>query len=220
MSVIENIAGVPPPPGGMPRALPQFSHITRYWDPLLGVYVAKLLPGEYYVTERSEVVCTVLGSCVSACIRDRVRGLGGMNHFMLPIDQSLGSGAWSEGVSAATRYGNVAMEMLINDLLKLGARRQHLEVKLVGGGKVLAAATDVGANNIEFVRKYVQTEGFEGSGEDLGGALPRKVYYFPDSGKVRVKKLMKMNNTTIVDRERQYMQTLEKAPQSGGVELF
>jgi chemotaxis protein CheD len=209
-----------PPPGRMPPALPQFSHINRYWDPALDSFVAKLLPGEYYVTERAEVICTVLGSCVSACIRDRVRGLGGMNHFMLPIDQSQGAGAWSQGVSAATRYGNIAMEMLINDLLKLGARRQHLEVKLVGGGRVLAATTDVGANNIDFVRQYVLTEGFEVSGEDLGGSFPRKVYYFPEAGKVRVKKLMKMNNTTIVDRERQYLQNLEAAPKSGGVELF
>lgn len=212
--------GNAPPPGGMPPALSQFGHINRYWDAALGSFVAKLLPGEYYVTERAEAVCTVLGSCVSACIRDRVHGFGGMNHFMLPIDQSQGNGAWSEGVSAATRYGNVAMEMLINDLLKLGARRQNLEVKLVGGGKVLAAMTDVGANNIEFVRKYVQTEGFAVSGEDLGGSFPRKVYYFPDTGKVRVKKLVKLNNTTIADRERQYLETLETAPKSGGVELF
>ena len=173
MSVTTDI-DVVAPPGRMPPALPQFSHINRYWDQSLGSFVAKLLPGEYYVTERAEVICTVLGSCVSACVRDRVRGLGGMNPFMLPIDQSQGTGAWSEGVSAATRYGNIAMEMLINDLLKLGARRQHLEVKLVGGGKVLAAATDVGANNIDFVRKYVLTEGFEVSGEDLGGRTSKR----------------------------------------------
>ena len=209
-----------PAPGPVPPSLPQFGQITRYWDPALGAFVAKLLPGEYYVSSHGEVICTVLGSCVSACIRDRTRGLGGMNHFMLPIDQSSGTSAWSEGVSAATRYGNIAMEMLVNDLLKLGARRQNLEVKLVGGGKVLAAATDVGANNIEFVRRYVETEGFTVAGEDLGETYPRKVYYFPDSGKVRVKKLLKLNNTTIFDREKAYMQNLKAAPKSGGVELF
>ncbi len=208
------------PPAAIPPTLPQFEHITRYWDPSLEAFVAKLLPGEYYVSARNEVICTVLGSCVSACIRDRTRGLGGMNHFMLPIDQSSGTSAWSEGVSAATRYGNVAMEMLVNDLLKLGARRQNLEVKLVGGGKVLAAATDVGANNIEFVRRYVETEGFTVAGEDLGDTYPRKVYYFPQTGKVRVKKLLKLNNTTIFDREKAYMQNLKTAPASGGVELF
>ena len=209
-----------PVPGPLPRALPQFEHITRYWDPALGAYVAKLLPGEYFVSTHGEVICTVLGSCVSACIRDRTRGMGGMNHFMLPIDQSSGTSAWSEGVSAATRYGNIAMEMLVNDLLKLGARRQDLEVKLVGGGKVLAAVTDVGANNIEFVRRYCETEGFTVAGEDLGATYPRKVYYSPQTGKVRVKKLLKLNNTTILDREKAYLQNLKSAPVSGGVELF
>ena len=209
-----------PMPSAPPPMLPQFGHINRYWDPALGSFVAKLLPGEYYVSLHGEAICTVLGSCVSACIRDRTRGIGGMNHFMLPIDQSSGTGAWSEGVSAATRYGNIAMEMLVNDLLKQGARRQNLEVKLVGGGKVLAAATDVGANNIEFVRRYVETEGFAVAGEDLGETYPRKVYYFPDTGKVRVKKLLKLNNTTIVDREKAYLQNLKAAPKSGGVELF
>lgn len=207
-------------PSAPPPTLPQFAHINRYWDPALGAFAAKLLPGEYYVSARGEVICTVLGSCVSACIRDRSLGLGGMNHFMLPVDQSAGTGAWSEGVSAATRYGNIAMEMLVNDLLKAGARRQNLEVKLVGGGKVLAAMTDVGANNVEFVRRYVETEGFTVAGEDLGENYPRKVCYYPDTGKVRVKKLQRVHNATIFDRERAYLQNLRSAPQSGGVELF
>jgi chemotaxis protein CheD len=204
-----------------PSALPQFQHIRRYWDPQSEVHAAKLLPGEYYVTTHGEMICTVLGSCVSACVRDRVLGIGGMNHFMLPLDRSKGESAWSDAASAATRYGNVAMEHLINDLLKLGARRANLEFKLVGGGKVLAAMTDVGAANIEFVRCYVRTEGFMVAAEDLGDVYPRKVHYFPGTGKVRVKKLLSMRNDTIFERERQYLRVLDTtAPKAGDVELF
>jgi chemotaxis protein CheD len=209
------------PAEAMPAALPQFGHIRRYWDPQNEVYAAKLLPGEYYVTTHGEMICTVLGSCVSACVRDRVLGIGGMNHFMLPLDRSRGESAWSDAASAATRYGNVAMEHLINDLMKLGARRQNLEFKLVGGGRVLAAMTDVGAANIAFVRTYVRTEGFAIAGEDLGDAYPRKVHYYPEAGRVRVRKLLSTRNDTIFERERQYLSSLDTmAPRAGAVELF
>jgi chemotaxis protein CheD len=210
-----------PVASAQPPALPQFAHVRRYWDPQNEVHAAKLLPGEYYVTTRGEMICTVLGSCVSACVRDRVLGIGGMNHFMLPLDRSRGESAWSDAASAATRYGNVAMEHLINDLLKLGARRPNLEFKLVGGGKVLDAMTDVGAANIEFVRRYVHTEGFLVAAEDLGDVYPRKVHYFPDTGRVRVKKLLSTRNDTIFERERQYLRVLDTtAPKAGDVELF
>jgi len=219
VSVLE---GMLAPPAGrkLPAALPQFSHIRRYWDPLHETFAAKLLPGEYYVTTQAEMICTVLGSCVSACVRDRVLGIGGMNHFMLPLDRSHGESAWSDAASAATRYGNVAMEQLINDLLKAGARRQNLEFKLAGGGKVLAAMTDVGQANIDFVRAYMRTEGFSVLGEDLGDVYPRKVYFTPATGKVRVKKLVSTRNDTICARERSYLQEVNKAPQAGSVELF
>ncbi len=134
-------------------ALPRFEHVMRYWDKDHGCYAARVLPGEYYVTRHPEGICTVLGSCVSACIRDERLNIGGMNHFMLPLDGSNGGSSWSAAASAATRYGNVAMERLINEILKLGGRREDLEIKLVGGGRVLSEmANDVGARNIEFVR--------------------------------------------------------------------
>jgi chemotaxis protein CheD len=204
----------------LPPALPQFGHIRRYWDPHHESFAAKLLPGEYYVTLRGEMICTVLGSCVSACVRDRTTGIGGMNHFMLPLDRSRGESAWADARSAATRYGNVAMEWLINDLLKVGAKRSNLEFKLVGGGKVLAAMTDVGAGNIEFVRNYMRTEGFDVAGEDLGDVYPRKVHFYPETGLVRVKKLLSTRNDTIFARERNYLQQVSAAPQTGDVELF
>lgn len=202
-------------------ALPQFSHITRYWDSEHATFAARLMPGEYYVTRHAEMIATVLGSCVSACIRDARLGYGGMNHFMLPLDGSQGQSAWGAAANAATRYGNVAMERLINDILKLGGKREHLEIKLVGGGRVLAEmSTDIGARNIEFVRQYVAAEGFKVLGEDLGDVYPRRVVYFPQTGRIRVRKLSSGRDDTLAARERQYLQQLDTKPVDGDVELF
>ncbi len=202
------------------KALPHFNHIGRHFDPRESKVVAKLLPGDYYVTLGDEMVFTVLGSCVSACVRDRTLGIGGMNHFMLPEDASDSSRTWGTSASAATRYGNVAMEMLINDILKQGGRRENLEFKLVGGGRVLDAMTDIGARNIEFVRAYMKQEGFRVLGEDLGGEHPRKVMFHPASGNARVKKLTRTKPAEIAERERRYSKRIESAPSSGDIELF
>ena len=202
-------------------ALPQFEHVSRFWDNEHNCYSARILPGEYYVTRHAENIATVLGSCVSACIRDSRLGYGGMNHFMLPLDGSQGQSVWGAAASAATRYGNVAMERLINDILKMGGKRENLEIKLVGGGRVLAEmTTDIGARNIEFVREYVAAEGFKVLGEDLGDVFPRKVLYFPQTGRIRVRKLSSGRDETLAARERQYLQQLDTKPVENEVELF
>ena len=202
-------------------ALPQFEHVTRFWDNEHSCYSARILPGEYYVTRNAEVVCTVLGSCVSACIRESRLNIGGMNHFMLPLDGSNGESAWGGALSAATRYGNVAMGRLINEILKLGGRRENLELKLVGGGRVLSEmSNDVGARNIDFVRQYVHEEGFKVVSEDLGDVHARRVVYFPQSGRMRVRKLNAVPDETLVARERQYLRQLDTAPPEGEIELF
>jgi chemotaxis protein CheD len=207
--------GVPLPP-----ALPQFEHIRRTWDADMGVPVAKLLPGDYYVTRHNESIFTVLGSCVSACVRERRLGIGGMNHFMLPLDRSGGTSAWAENlVSSATRYGNVAMERLINDIMMLGGQRANLEFKVIGGGKVLDMALDVGARNAQFVRDYLKTEGFLIAAEDLGDSFARKVYYSPATGKVRVKRLTATVNRAVFEREREFAPSAAQVD-SGSVELF
>jgi chemotaxis protein CheD len=204
----------------LPPALPQFEHIRRTWDADLGVPVAKLLPGDYYVTRHNEAIFTVLGSCVSACVRDRKLGIGGMNHFMLPLDLSGGTSAWAENlVGSATRFGNVAMEHLINDVLMLGGQRANLEFKVIGGGKVLDMALDVGGRNAEFVRDYLKTEGFVITAEDLGDCFARKVYYSPATGKVRVKRLTATVNRAVFEREREFAPTASQV-ESGSVELF
>jgi chemotaxis protein CheD len=210
--------GLPTPP----RAMRGFAEINRYWDRQRECYSAKILPGEYYVTTNDEIITTVLGSCVSACIRDPQMRIGGMNHFMLPASKEQYKVLRATSDSEATRYGNFAMEKLINDLLKNGGRREYLEIKLFGGGKVLQHMheADVGNRNIAFVRDYLQTEGFKVVAEDLGDIYPRKVIYYPMTGRVQVKKLRNIHNDTIIKRESGYQQQLQKDSVAGDIELF
>jgi len=139
-----------------------FEDVNRYWDRQHHIVAAKILPGEYYVTNDDELVSTVLGSCVSACIRDKVTGVGGMNHFMLPetTQHKLNAGVESV-VGNATRYGNYAMEHLINVILENGGKRKNLEVKVFGGGKIIPTLGDVGMRNIDFVLEYIDTEALQ-----------------------------------------------------------
>ena len=189
---------------------------TLYYDRHFETEAAKILPGEYFVTRREMLIVTVLGSCVSACVRDRSSGIGGMNHFMLPHSDG------AEPVSASARYGAYAMEILINHLLKLGARRNNLEAKIFGGGQVIRGFTvsNVGARNAEFVQHYLERERIPIVASDLEDIFPRKVYYFPHTGKVFVKKLKSVHNNTIVEREREYESRLRVAKVEGDVELF
>ena len=189
-----------------------------YYDRTFDCDAAKILPGEYYFTCKDMMIVTVLGSCVSACIRDRVTGIGGMNHFMLPDS----GGDVDSPVSASMRYGTYAMEVLINDLLKAGAKRENLEAKVFGGGNVLRGfiAINVGERNAQFVRDYLRAENIRVMAEDLNDIYPRKVYFFPRSGKVLVKKLRQLNNNTLVNREQDYASRLQTTPVSGDVELF
>ena len=208
--------------GEPPPILPGFGHIQRFWDPEHERWTVKILPGEYYVTRSDEAVSTVLGSCVSACIRDPVRNVGGMNHFMLPEDATVGPNNWLDpAVGLATRYGSYAMESLINDLLKLGAVRERLEIKLFGGGRILAGMTDVGGRNVDFIRDFIQIEGYRICAEDLGGTQPRKVVYFPANGRVRMRRLRPVENRIISHHEQLYLASIgTKAAGGGDVELF
>lgn len=208
-----NRAGIPQ----TPLALPGFEHIKRYWDPSRGLHVAKILPGEYYISMSGEMITTVLGSCISACIRDRKLGIGGMNHFMLPSSAKLDD--WG-GSSSSARYGSFAMEVLINEILKAGGRRENLEVKAFGGASVNSSLSSVGRKNIAFLHEFLQIEGLHLAVEDLGTQYPRKVNFFPDSGRAQVKKLRSIHNDTIVERENRYMEELVEAPVQGDIELF
>lgn len=191
---------------------------NRYFDPTLKLDAVKILPGEYHATASEIVVVTVLGSCVSACIRDPITGIGGMNHFMLPQ----GSNDGPAPVSSSARYGTYAMEVLINNLVKLGARRERFEAKLFGGGSVIKGftTTNVGERNARFAVEFMKCEGIKVTAKDLLDDCPRKVYFFPRTGRVLVKRLRSVHNSTIVTREREYESMLARAPIGGDIELF
>ncbi|MEW5770877.1 MAG: chemoreceptor glutamine deamidase CheD [Pseudomonadota bacterium] len=191
---------------------------NHYYDRNFDIEAAKILPGEYYVTGRNMLLVTVLGSCVSACIRDPRSGIGGMNHFMLPE----GGGDEHNPLSASARYGGYAMEMLINQLVKLGANRSSLEAKVFGGGAVLRGFTtvNVGQKNSDFVLEYLQNERIRVVAQDLLDLYPRKVYYWPATGRVMVRKLKSVHNNTIIEREKDYGQRLTTSSIAGDVELF
>ena len=202
----------------IPEAAPEFAHIKRYWDPADECIVARVQQGEYYLTKEKEVISTVLGSCVSACVRDPVAGVGGLNHFMLPAGDGEG-GSWCT-TTAANRYGNFAMEHLINDILNAGGSREHLEFKVFGGGRMIQGMADVGQRNVTFIKEYLAVEGFNIVAEDLGSVYPRKVLFSPLTGRVRIKKLRALLTATIAERDIEYENSLTQKPISGEVELF
>lgn len=188
-----------------------------YYDRYFDTDAAKLLPGEYYVTSKDMLLVTVLGSCVAACIRDPQNGIGGMNHFMLP-DSRVGE---NDPLSRSARYGTYAMEILINHITRMGARRANLEAKVFGGGSVLAGLTmaNVGERNAEFVLRFLETAKIRVVARDLVDVYPRKVYYFPKTGKVLVKKLRILHNNTLLEREKVYSSRLQKFSVGTEVEL-
>lgn len=209
------------PVDDLPRAsLSGFDHVRRYRDVNRGFVIAKLLPGDFYVTRDDEVLDTVLGSCVSACIRSPRLQMGGMNHFMLPRPSGAGSDTWDDVRGRATRYGTASMEQLINRILSNGAIRSELEVKIFGGARVLAALTDIGSHNVEFVREFLKKEGIKVLAEDVGDMYPRHVQYFPISGRVRVRHLGAGQQSSVASREEKYLKGLNRQPVGGDIDLF
>jgi chemotaxis protein CheD len=187
-----------------------------YFDRHVNGTAAKVLPGEYLVTARDIALVTLLGSCVSACIRDPQRQVGGMNHFMLPECASEGP------VSESSRYGAYAMEKLVNEVLKAGGHKRRLEAKVFGGGALLRgfSARPIGERNADFVREYLRREDIPIVAEDLLDVHPRKVYFFPASGKVLVRSLTH-TPADVVRLDRLYRDRLAQgAINQGSVELF
>jgi chemotaxis protein CheD len=193
------------------------SGVHRYRDPRFDAIAVKVFPGEHYVTTADEMLVTVLGSCVSACIRDPVVAIGGMNHFMLPEG---GIGDWGEA-SSGMRYGNVAMERLINDILAHGGLRRRLEIKVFGGGNVLKGTSDIGHRNAMFVEDYLAAENLPIAAAHLRGKLPRRVHYFPLTGRVMLLELRRASDDiAVVELETCYRSKLKSDPIAGSVELF
>ena len=205
----------PMPPSASPGI--EFPHIRRMRDDRYPHEIASILPGEYFVSREPMIVYTVLGSCVSACVRDPLAGVGGMNHFMLPVP---GGDGRSDSWGASARYGCYAMELLVNEILKRGGHRDRLEVKVFGGGKIYDSSMDVGAANAAWVLNYLEREGFRPVTADLRDLYPRKVYYFTESGRVLMKKIERIKNRTIFEREERYQSFLRQGQADSKPTLF
>jgi chemotaxis protein CheD len=152
---------------------------------------------------------TILGSCVSACVRDTAARIGGMNHFLLAEP----SGNAKDRYGASARYGAFAMEQLINKVLSVGTgRKANLEIKVFGGGLINAALTDVGAKNVEFVHEFLANEGYALAGEDVGGSYARRVMFKPHSGRAFVKRLDSMAASNVATEEMAIVNRRAAAP--------
>lgn len=184
----------------------------RYFDRDHDIAAIKLLPNEYFVTADELMLTTVLGSCVAACVRDPVAGVGGMNHFMLP---AAGDTSAPVSASVAMRYGAYAMDVLLNALYAGGAKRERLEAKAFGGGMVLndLKVGRIGEANANFIREYFAARDIALVAQDLGDRCPRRVHYFPASGRVLVKRF-KRDDESLAERDVALARALAKAQQA------
>jgi chemotaxis protein CheD len=182
--------------------------------------VVTIHPGEFYATRDDAVISTVLGSCVSVGLFDPVSGIGGLNHFMLP-----GEMAREELiVNPNARYGMYAMELLINELLKLGLRKASMKAKVFGGGSVLrlpgGAATTIPRSNVDFAFEYLRKESIPVLASDVGGSQPRKIYFFPRTGRVLLKRIGAALAGLVEREEETYLEGLRSSSGEGPITLF
>jgi chemotaxis protein CheD len=182
-----------------------------FWDANFKNEAVKVLPGEFYVSDEDILIATTLGSCIAACLWDRERRIGGMNHFMLP-----------EGSGDSGRYGSYAMELLINQMMKRGATRANMEAKVFGGGAVIASMStiNVGERNTQFVLDYLRTERIPVVSKDVLDTCARKVCFLPASGKALVKKLAPTNTALLAQERAAAEKAVPQATGGGSVDLF
>lgn len=189
---------------------------SNYYDHKFDTMVHKINEGGFCVLSRSEhVIMTTLGSCISVCMFDPVIRVGGMNHFLLPEERNA-----ERKDSFSMRYGNNAMETLLNEILKRGGQKARLVLKAFGAGNVLSINADIGAKNQSFLKKYISDEGMTLKTCDLGGDFPRRVAFFPATGKAYVKLLRRAGDRMIGTQEDKYRKKIEKQHAFGDIELF
>jgi len=205
MSQLERLKSMPRNPG---EASFFFADQQFHYD------AVKVLPGEYFVSSDEIMIMTVLGSCIAACIWDSRARAGGMNHFMLPEGDSAEGGG---------RYGSYAMELLLNQLFKSGARRESMQAKVFGGAQVMAgfSVMNVGERNTRLVLDYLATERIPIVSQDVLDIHPRKVCFFPSSGRAMVKRLAHAHPEALVVEERRgSAASVAKSTSGGSVDLF
>ena len=189
----------------------------RYFDSRLKATVVQVMQGDYYVSDDAgEVISTILGSCVAACIRDPILRCGGMNHFLLPEGKKE-----DEGVAGlALRYGSYSMEQLVNAILAQGGLRSRLEIKVFGGANVIKGMSKIGYQNADFVERYLKREGFQITGGHLRGTWPRKVLFYPGTGQVRMRELKDGAAAKVFDKEAKSAPRPAVSDDAGSIELF
>ena len=189
---------------------------SNYFDHKLDTMVHKINEGGVCVLSRSEhVIMTTLGSCISVCMFDPIIKVGGMNHFLLPEERNA-----ERKDSFSMRYGNNAMEILLNEILKRGGQRSRIVLKAFGAGNVLPIKAEIGAKNQNFLKKYIVDEGMALETCDLGGDYPRRVAFFPSTGKAFVKLLRRSSDLNISKQEENFRKRIETQEPFGNIELF
>lgn len=203
--------------------LPGFEHVGRSWNKKAGRWHVTIKPGEVYISKEPETILTVLGSCISVCIYDSMNKIGGMNHFMLPEQGQHTKDIWGNNAKTSQfRYGNWAMEFLINEIIKNGGNRQYFKIKIFGGGQVSASMADIGQRNILFTYDFLKKENFTIEASDIGDVFPRKIKFDPISGKVLMKHI-KVDENCLEKTERYHLDKLRAKTDdsnSGSIELF
>lgn len=185
-----------------------------YWSQQWNCDAIKVSPGEYQVTSEPVVLTTTLGSCIAACIYDPIRKIGGMNHFMLPDESP------DQEQNHPLRYGLYAMEKLINEMMKLGSNRQDMLFKVCGGGDMMQGKTDIGIQNIAFILDFIEKDGLQLRSSDLGGNQPRRVAYFPTTGRLFINKLSRQSGNRLMQQEISYQGRVEQQLDSCDITLF
>ncbi len=201
-------------------------YFSRFYHKQHQVHMIKVLPGGVYCSGSPEIISTGLGSCVAACMWDPDHHVGGMNHFLLPFDNINEERHWhaNEIMSTASRYGNHAMEILINQLLNLGARRERLRLKLFGGAQMMGYQSLIGEKNVEFVMSYVEREQLQLDAYDLGGLEPRRIMFDPLNGRAWLKRIPFAEISHLRHEEERYAHELgaqtHQTDESDEAELF
>ena len=200
-----------------------YDGIKRYYDQNMEMTVIKLMTGDcYWTAEPREMIVTILGSCISVCMWDDEKNIGGMNHILLPGEVQIAALNNKNVLEYPSRYGAYAMEELINGILKLGGNKSNLKAKVFGGGNVINNSAMIGDKNIAFARSYLNQENIPLISEDVGGNTARRLHFFPETGKAMIRKLRRKEDLVIVEKEKEYQKTLveDKEQEKTDVELF
>ncbi|MCF8473858.1 MAG: hypothetical protein K9G26_04100 [Emcibacter sp.] len=189
---------------------------ANYYDAKFGTMVHKINEGGFCVLSQSDhLIMTTLGSCISVCIFDPIIKVGGMNHFLLP-ESSLEEGK----NNFSLRYGNNAMETLVNEILKRGGKKERLVLKAFGAGNVINMKADIGGKNHIFLKQYIKDEDLKLETCDLGGDFPRWVIFYPSTGKAFVRLLQRTQDRKIINQEEVLRKKIEKQHNAVDIELF